>query len=787
MKKSKYRTGGAWGRGALWLLIGLFPAVGGAEWIQTTAGPWRYDDAANWQGGVINNVFLPVGYAGVSQTIYMTNDVTLTTPIYNYHINAITVTLRGDGADRTLTLGGDFYYPTYVQTGPYNTLFQIGNNTAGQRLNVNLGASRTFQVGGNTNQPPHYQAHLTLYDNVSGAGCGLTKDGGGILNLYGTNSWNGTLYIKNGQVYLGNGTRAVLAATNIVIRQGTLIRYNTPDYWAGLKLDNGGGGYARNDRIPDSTWVALRGGLILLNGGNGVEVNETLGTLAAESGQCRLALSRPETYNVALTVTNFLRSVGATLMARGVTGYTNLGMGTATSDARIILSQINGANPSNANVNGIIPWGICQDADGYQDSTPYYLTYGDYGLTPLTNYVTDILTATATDNVRQAFFTLPAGTTTVNSVICSSNINSGATLKLTSGSMVFDVITGVTPPYPGCHIYADIDFNGNEGIIFTKGYLPPLVFDGQLKNTGGNGVTLSGGGTYSIGGNPRDMTFAVAQTYEGPTRLIGQVNLKPDPTDAIPTNSPMYIDDGSFLTIWSSPLRLGSLAGGGTVRSGFQDDSLIVGGNGSNTTFDGQLGMSHSSYLEKSLSLTKVGAGTLTLGGSNTYRYATTISNGALIVDGWLAGGGAVTNKSGATLGGGGYIAGPVVVENGATLAPGGSVGTLTLATNLTLNSSSILSYELGQPGALGGGTNDLVMVGGNLVLDGTLNVTAVTGFSYGTYTLIKCSGTITDNGLVLGTMPPLSARVGSYSLETTAAEVRLVVVSPRGTIFKIY
>ena len=59
---------------------------------------------------------------------------------------------------------------------------------------------------------------------------------------------------------------------------------------------------------------------------------------------------------------------------------------------------------------------------------------------------------------------------------------------------------------------------------------------------------------------------------------------------------------------------------------------------------------------------------------------------------------------------------------------------------------------------AIGGGINDLITVGGNLTLDGTLNVIALPGYGAGYYRLISYDGGFTNNGLDIGTVP------GGYS-----------------------
>ncbi|WP_043613223.1 hypothetical protein [Ensifer sp. ZNC0028] len=72
-------------------------------------------------------------------------------------------------------------------------------------------------------------------------------------------------------------------------------------------------------------------------------------------------------------------------------------------------------------------------------------------------------------------------------------------------------------------------------------------------------------------------------------------------------------------------------------------------------------------------------------------------------------------------LGGNGTIGASVVVNDGGTLAPRNSPVTLTINGDLSLTAASFLDFEFGQAN-----------VGGNLVLDGTLNVSVSSGGSFG-------------------------------------------------------
>ena len=128
------------------------------------------------------------------------------------------------------------------------------------------------------------------------------------------------------------------------------------------------------------------------------------------------------------------------------------------------------------------------------------------------------------------------------------------------------------------------------------------------------------------------------------------------------------------------------------------------------------------------------------LTGTSTYSGLTDVQGGQLSVRGTLTNS-AVQVESGATLGGTGTINGAVTVLSGGILSPGNSgAGTLTVG-SLVLNSGSVSNFDLGPPGVVGGGVNDLVAVTGNLTLAGTLNITDAGGFGTGVYRLFNYGG----------------------------------------------
>ncbi len=126
--------------------------------------------------------------------------------------------------------------------------------------------------------------------------------------------------------------------------------------------------------------------------------------------------------------------------------------------------------------------------------------------------------------------------------------------------------------------------------------------------------------------------------------------------------------------------------------------ALTVGQNGQSTGYSGVLGGGGS--------LSKVGAGVLTLSGANIYTGGTVVSGGALLAgntSGSATGTGEVTvSGTGTTLGGSGTIAGPVTIGAAAKLQGGnGTAGTkLTLSGALTLADNSIVQLTLGSGAA---------------------------------------------------------------------------------------
>jgi fibronectin-binding autotransporter adhesin len=145
--------------------------------------------------------------------------------------------------------------------------------------------------------------------------------------------------------------------------------------------------------------------------------------------------------------------------------------------------------------------------------------------------------------------------------------------------------------------------------------------------------------------------------------------------------------------------------GGGTIGSSANWTSVLnmtlTGINGDATLDTAANSVWLTGVLSGPGGIKKEGAGTLTVQGANTHAGTTLVNNG--------------------TLNGTGSFTGPVVVAPGGTLAPGLSIGTMTVANSLSLSGATVM--EINKTGATR--TSDRVLGITALTYGGTLTVQA--------------------------------------------------------------
>ena len=236
-----------------------------------------------------------------------------------------------------------------------------------------------------------------------------------------------------------------------------------------------------------------------------------------------------------------------------------------------------------------------------------------------------------------------------------------------------------------------------------------------------------------------------------------------------------------------------TLGGGNVTTAQVRDGGAVIDSNGQNVTFSQDLihsGIGGDNATDGGL--TKTGAGSLTLGGANSYTGTTTVSQGTLLLNGSTASAGLINVSALATLGGSGSGGGVTVADN-AILAPGAAASNHFTMQDLTLGDTSGLAFELDAPDPGLNVQNDHLNIAGNLLLDGVLYVTKRTVPGFGTpvagdrWLLMSVGGTITDQALIVDPSAPALSPGLAYAIETDTSmpgfsSVYLSVVPEPGT-----
>jgi autotransporter-associated beta strand protein len=351
-----------------------------------------------------------------------------------------------------------------------------------------------------------------------------------------------------------------------------------------------------------------------------------------------------------------------------------------------------------------------------------------------------------------------------------------------------------------------LEFVSNGGVLPTisvtaSGTIQPLlaisnnlVLTNNLSITGTSDAivsgTISGAGslTKSDGGK---LTLTGGNTYSGGTTVsAGLLELKS--STALGSSSGSLTVNGGILDLNGQTISVGNLTGsGGTIwnngpNSGSGTTVTLTIGNGDTGggTYAGLIRDNNPSSDAGKVALTKTGTGTITLSGANDYTGTTTVSGGALFINGnQSAATGAVTvNGSGTTLGGSGTIGGSVTVSTGSSsnnnLSPGGTgVGSVAKLNTgaLTLNTGTNLNIDI----TGGGGTGNAGITYDQVSVTGTVNL----GGPLASNLVLTVSGLTQSN---VGDKFVIVLNDGMTDLVSGAFAQGLIVTASNGDIFAI-
>jgi autotransporter-associated beta strand protein len=340
-------------------------------------------------------------------------------------------------------------------------------------------------------------------------------------------------------------------------------------------------------------------------------------------------------------------------------------------------------------------------------------------------------------------------------VVSGGTISSSRNTFTLTGNGTLDGQLAVTD-YP--ELPATITFSGSlggTGSLTTTDQRTTLngtvVLSGTAANTYTGATTVNSGrlvlsksdGIYAIGG-----PLIIGDGEGGEFSDVVDVRA----AFQLPVDTPLDIRSSGFLKLNNFDQGFDPPEGEGHWEMG-DPPTVTVGFSNRSATFAG--------VISGPGNLVKVGTGTWTLTGANTFTGSTTVRGGALLVNGSLPG--PVTVEAGATLGGTGTT-GPVTLGAGAVLSPGGAGPALQGVQDLVLSPES--SYVVQLNGRTAGSGYDRLDVTGTVQLNGA-TLSASLGFSPDpgdTFVIINNDGTDPVDGAFAGLPQGAVVRIGGVA-----------------------
>ena len=510
---------------------------------------------------------------------------------------------------------------------------------------------------------------------------------------------------------------------------GTLILSGTNTYYGGTTISAGTLSIGSDTNIGSGTNTIGNKGTLLLSG-NGTYTNDW--TLSGAGSA--IATDNNNTLSGVLSGNGGLTKTGAGTLT--LTGNNTYAGGTAINDGTlkgniasgtdlsIAASAIYGGDNKAHSVGGLNGGGKILNTDGLTVQSGDFAGFIDNSNTSLTKTGAGTLTLTGNNAYT--------GSTTISEGTLKGNIASGTDLSIAASAI-----------YDGDNKARSVGgLNGGGKILNTDGLtVQSGDFAGIIDNSN-TSLTKTGAGTLTLTGN---------NAYTGST-TISDGTLKGNiasGTDLSIAASATYDGDNKARSV-------GGLNGGGKILN---TDGLTV----QNGTFGGVIDNSNTS-------LTKTGAGTLTLTRNNAYTGGTTISEGTLkgniasgtdlsIVDnatydgdnkarsvGGLNGGGNILNTDGLTVQSGTF--GGVIGNSNTSLIKTGA-GTLTLTgTNAYTGSTTISEGTL--KGNIASGTD--LSIADSATYDGDNKARSVGGLN-GAGNILNTDGLTVQSGDFAGSI----------------------------------
>jgi fibronectin-binding autotransporter adhesin len=605
----------------------------------------------------------------------------------SYSLSTVTfANIRSTISLGTSTGGGLNYLDVnYSVNYPYWTALGDGLWTTATATTTN------WKLASDDSMTDYINGDAVMFDDRVGVSAATVTLGENVtpMNVTFNNSSTTTYALSGGSGNFGIGGSASLTVSG----SGTVTILNANTYTGKTSL-NGGTLLLQNaDAIGATGTILFNGGTLMYSSANTADYSARFSTAANQAFNIN-------TNGQNVTFASGLSSTGGTLTKLGA-GILTLTVSNSYSGATVISAgtlAVGAGSTTGTLASPVVNNGVLV----FNRSNNYGFAYAVSGTGSLVQAGSGTLTLSVassyTGNTILAAGTLRLANSTPN-VAC---LGASGTLEMANGTTLINASSTST-------VASAVAIAGGATVSIQPAY--HLYLNGNI--TGGTDSTLSysnpvGSCSLFLGGNNGGFqgTFDINATngrFCFQNANAGSENARFVLTDASGTNTNGVYYSGTA----NGTVRMGELSGSGIIRNGMTGTNVTyeVGHLGTSSAFAGTI--TNTSGIT---SLTKVGAGMLTLTGDCSYTGLTTVSGGTLCIGDGNAVGSIVGNVST----GSGTATGTLAFNRWDAVTFGGSIsgsGTVTHCGSGTLTLTANNTYT--------GGTN---LVNGTLqVGDGTL------------------------------------------------------------------
>ncbi len=653
----------------------------------------------------------------------------------------------------TVTLGHPAAFGTGVIDTRNETLQAATDLTGANKiLNTFVLATGTTTIGGSTNLELGGQFILNA------------ATGGLAVNNTAATTLSGSLYLSD--VATPAHTLTVSGAAGPITISGLIANYNAGAGTASGLIKSGGGTLivsSANNTYSGGTTIGTSGGAAVVRAtatqalGTGTITFDTTGN----GSTARLELTNGVSLNNAITMAG-------------------------RNNTTVAIQSLGGGNT----VGGAISL-IGGGSDYHIQSDANLLTLGAAGTISITNASTSARTVSLQG----------AGNGQVLGNIVNNSITAAATTAITksntgtwmlSGSNTY---SGITTISGGTLVMTSTNALGTNGVAFTGSANATLdiATDGSDYP---NPFNAGSSTVFTIASDVKTGTVGINHTLgtvllgSGATPLQLNIIRGPNVASGSPqiTTGPVTLNGGSGGTTIINPTTASISFSSFTAST--TSKTLQLDGTNSGNSVLGAISDGGGFVV----TLLKTNTSTWTLGGANTFSGSTTVAQGTLALSsgGSLASTNIILGSAGILdvsassyslgasqlLSGSGTVAGSFLNTAGSQIFPGGAgtLGTLTFNNNLSLAAGVTNRFDFAT------GTNDLIVVGGNLnpSVGAVINLASLPpgGLANGTYTLMQVAGSISGSAsdMVITGKPSPSRQSFAIVYDTVSSPKRVLL-----------